>query len=149
MEEGTYSRGIRGRVRGCVARVTARLPRASRRPSSCPPVRISWSGTLANERTHTRARCTRSTLFRQSRVDASRAARFLSIQSVTSGQRRIVIYSLVLFVVAKSPTHYQLLLIARERFAPSYERSSRLSIRFDISETLKERRVCLEETKEI
>lgn len=122
-------------------------------PLGCPgrpvvrhPVRPSVFRGLARWRTSVR---TRSTLFRQSRVDASRAARFLSIQSVTSGQRRIVIYSLVLFVLAKSPTHYQLLLIARERFAPSYERSSRLSIRFDISETLKERRVCLEETKEI
>lgn len=40
----------------CVRLCHRRLPRASHRPSSCPPVRISWLGILANERTHTRER---------------------------------------------------------------------------------------------
>lgn len=60
MKEKRYKVEWEGRLVGyvgeCVRLCHRRLPRASHRPSSCPPVRISWLGVPANERTHTRER---------------------------------------------------------------------------------------------
>ena len=103
----------------CRASHHSRLPRASRRPSSCPPVRISWASTLPNERAHARAHACVHGPRRSANHRRTRAAPrdFCPIQSVTSGDRRIVIYSLILTAVGKSRGHHGFVLIVEEQLA--------------------------------